>query len=267
MIHLQVVVSDTAELLADEAYGAGALLCWESCDTIDGVYVPGDTVALVTGVGLYDIWDAAGVPGTTWYQTRISDSGGTTFSAYSSPFQTTHGLYLSVDQFRAYVNSPLTDDALLMLLDAACAAIDDAIGPTGDIREFFRVQGDLLMLSRRAESITTVIEDARRSAVTLDDDDYELSTSGQTLYRLSDGTNPRWYWSGRVDVTYRPFDDTANRVRVAVELVKLDLAHQPGLASQTIGTWSETYATGSQATYAEQRAAILASLSGGAWIV
>lgn len=86
MIHLQVTVANAAELLATQAYGAGALLRWESGALQAGPFVEGGTVALVSGTSLYDVWDAAGVVGT-WYRTRISNSGGTTFSAYSAPFQ------------------------------------------------------------------------------------------------------------------------------------------------------------------------------------
>jgi len=61
-------------------------------------------------------------------------------------------------------------------------------------------------------------------------------------------------------VAYRPPDDTAERVRVAIELIKLEFGFNPGLASQAIGTWSEAY-TNSAKSYAEQRAEILASLA------
>jgi len=269
MIRLEVVVADTAILLAAEVYGAGALLRWESCATVDGVYVEGDTIALVADQSLYIIWDAAGVEDTTWYRTRISDSGvGTTFSAYSSPFQTAiHGLYLSVDQFRAFVETPLSDEALLILLDAAAQAIVREHGPAGETTERLRARGDLIMLSRPAVTIATVIEDARWAALTLADDDYELSSSGQTLYRLSDGTNPGYHWHGRVDITYTPFDDTAERQRVQRDLVMLELNFMPGIVSQQIGTWTETYQSTILKGYAEQRADILASLSGGGWIV
>jgi len=265
VIHLEVIVADTTELLDAEAYGAGALLRWESCATIAGTYAEGGTEALVAGTSLYDIWDDAGLIGT-WYRTRISDAGGSTFSPYSVPFQTAeHGLYLSVDQFRAFnAAANLSDEALLILLDAAAQAIIAAVGYSGQITEWLRGgRGPLLMLSRPALTVISIVEDD----TTLAADDWELSSSGQTLRRLDDGTNPRWYWYGRVDIAYLPRDDTAERQRVQRQLVQLDLSYQPGLASQTIGTWSETYATGSQATYAEQRAAILASLSGGAWIV
>jgi hypothetical protein len=272
MIHLEVIVADTIDLLDAEAYGAGALLRWEWCATVDGVpvaYAEGGTEALVAGVSLYDIWHSAGAIGT-WYKTRVSDSGGTSFSAYSAPFQTAeHGLYLSLDQCRAFPGMPtvaeLSDESLLILLDAAAQAIVGYAGPAGETTERHHVNGDLILLSRPALSVSAVLEDMRGAATTLAADDYELSSSGQTLYRLSDGTNPGYYWRGRVDVTYLPFDDTAERQRVQRELVMLDIAHQPGLASQSIGTWSESYsASGSSAA---ARADILASLGSGVGIL
>lgn len=271
MIHLQVIVADTAELLDAEAYGPGALLRWEWCATVDGAYVEGGTEALVTGVSLYDIWHPAGVLGT-WYQTRISNAVPSSYSAYSAPFQTAdHGLYLTVDQCRAFPGMPpvaiLSDESLLILLDAAAQAIVGYAGPAGEITERLHAHGELLMLSRPALTITTIVEDARWAAITLDDDDYEISSSGQTLLRLHDGTNPGYHWCGRVDVTYQPQDDTAERQRVQRELVMLDISHQPGLASQSIGTWSETYSSSSTKSYAEQRADILASLGSGVGIV
>jgi hypothetical protein len=258
MIHLQVVVPDTAELLALEAYDAGALLRWESSAEIDGIYVEGGTIALVADVSLYDIWDAAGVEGTTWYRRRLSDAGGTTFSAYSDPFQTSiHDLYLSTDQFRLLEPTTLPDEALQILLDAAAQDIVDEAGPSGEITERRRASGELVVLSRRALSITSVVE----GTVTLDPDDYELSLSRSMLRRLRTGPNPSRRWFHPL-ITYLVVDDLASRQRVQRELVRLAIAFQPGLASQTIGTWSEAYATGQGSkTYDEQRAEILASLS------
>ena len=173
---------------------------------------------------------------------------------------------LTIARLREFVTSSVSDSSLQILVDAAYLAIDDCIGPQGDVKEYFTVRGGLLMLSRRAASIVAVSENVTWTAVALAADDYELRPSGQMLVRLHDGTNPRWQWCGRVDVTYRPPDDTANRVRVAIELVKLEFAFNPGLASQTIGTWSEAYTSGGK-SYAEQRREILASLSPGIGIV
>jgi hypothetical protein len=171
----------------------------------------------------------------------------------------------SVTRLREFVTSSLSDAALQTYLDAAMAAIDDVLGPL-TATDRLSASGDLLRLSRAAESITTVVEDARWAVLTLADDDYELSDSGQVLYRLSSGTNPRWYWHGRVDVTYVRRDDPATRLRVAVALVDLELTQSTGLASQSIGTWSETYRTDKE--HVAQRAEILASLfpsEGGIW--
>jgi hypothetical protein len=245
-----------ADLLDANAYGAGALLRWESSATVDGVYVEGGTIALVADVSLYDVWDPAGAVGT-WYRTRISDAGGTTFSAYSSPFQTAeHGLYLSADQFRLLAPTSLADEALLILLDAAAEEIVRHAGPSGEITERLRGRGDALMLSRPCLSVTSIVE----HDVTLDPDDYELSSTRQVLWRLTDGPNPRRWWGHHVRVTYLPVDDLAERQRAQAELVKLSIAFSPSLASQTIGTWSESYVTNPK-PYAEQRSDILATLT------
>jgi hypothetical protein len=166
----------------------------------------------------------------------------------------------TVTMLRQFVTSGLSDAVLETYLAAAMDAIDDALGPL-TCKERLATHGDLLMLGREAESITSIVEDARNTALTLAANDYELSDSGQFLYRLRTGTNPAWGWHGRVDVTYVRSDDAAERVRVAVALVKLDLAASGGLTAQAIGSWSETYA--SSTAHAEQRAEILASLNSG----
>ena len=173
---------------------------------------------------------------------------------------------LTVAQFREFVTTTLSDAALAILLAAAEDEIENAAGPTGVLKERMNVnRGELLMLSREADSITSVVEDARNAALTLAADDYELSDSGQMLYRLATGTNPRRYWATRVDVTYTPADDTARRQRVQRDLVMLDLMGVGGVTSERIGDWTETFATGTNA--AETRAAILAGLSSGGALV
>ncbi len=169
----------------------------------------------------------------------------------------------SVTMLRQFVVSSLSDAALGTYLQAAMDAIDDVLGPVTVHERIRSCRGDMLSLGREAESITTVVEGW--GAVTLAADDYELSDSGMVLYRLHTGTNPGYHWHGRVHITYVRSDDTAARIRAAVALVKLDLSQQPGLASQSIGTWSETYAVGR--SYEEQRDAILAGLTSGIGIM
>ena len=253
MLTVRVSIANPDALLT--AWGAGARARLESSATETGSYAEVGTAALLSGLFEYYIVDPAGTA-ALWYRWRPSTAAPAApadYGAYSDPW-VAGGPYLTVDQFRAFnAADSLTDESLLILLDAAAQAIIREHGPSGAITERLRAGGDLLMLSRPALSITLVVEDARLSALSLSADDYELS--GQTLYRLSDGTNPGYCWRGRVDVTYVPFDDTAERQRVQRELVQLDLTFQPGLASQRIGEWTESYSA--DKPYAEQRAAIV----------
>lgn len=168
--------------------------------------------------------------------------------------------YLTVDELRDFVSSTLSDASLQLLLDAAYDEIEDA-APSAEVAELIGpVRGDLIMLGRAAASVEHVYENDVEIAA----DDYELRPSGTTLRRLSTGTNPAYAWRGRVDVRYLPDVDTTVRKRVQLELVKLDLASNPTLASQTIGTWKEDYVT---KPYADQRGDILAVLTGGTALV
>ena len=172
---------------------------------------------------------------------------------------------LTVAQFREHVTSSLGDEAVQRLLDASAEAIIGALGQYASdgtaTEEFPRVSGMSLMLSRPAESISEVVERAHFAVpLTLAADDYVLSTSGYVLRRLRTGTTPSIVWRPLVTVTYLPLSDLAERDRVQLELVKLDLAYQPGITQETIGSWSETLAQGDR-TYQVERAAILASLN------
>lgn len=172
---------------------------------------------------------------------------------------------ITVEQLLEHVTTDLGEDALGRLLDAAYEAIEKAAGPGSDSDYASNVSelitpgpGDLVRLSKPATAVVTVTEGTTDLAA----DDYELRASGQLLRRLSTGTNPRSRWCGRVDVTYTPVSDVNDRDRVAIALVKLDIDHQPGVQSETLGDHSITFASGGAGnSYAEQRAAILASLS------
>lgn len=172
---------------------------------------------------------------------------------------------LDVDGLRGHVTTDLDDEALGLLLDAAYEAIDAyaGTGAAGDypasLTELISPgPGDLLMLSRPAAGITSVIE----CDSTLAADDYEL-IGAQMLRRLTTGTHPSSRWRGRVQPTYEPKADENERDRVAIALVNLDVNHSPGLVSEKLGDWAETHASGADGSYAAQRADILASLHPG----
>ena len=170
---------------------------------------------------------------------------------------------LTVTQLREHITSTLSDDAVQRLLDAAEELILQYVGglsttyeSLGAVNELITSHGELLMLSRRAETIDTVIE----RTTTLAANDYQLRSSGDMLRRLNTGTNPSWRgWWGRVDITYTPLSDSALRELVQIELVKLDISSNSTLASQTIGAWSETF--GTAVSHEQQRFDILASLT------
>jgi hypothetical protein len=163
---------------------------------------------------------------------------------------------LTPDELREHIETTLDDVALERLADAAEEAIVGEIGDPGPVNELITPRGttDLIKLGRRAATVSAVTE----RTTELDEDDYELRSSGYILRRLNTGSSPASCWRGRVDITYT-VSDLAERARVQIELVKLDLAYSPGVVGETIGSWSEQLAQGDR-TYQAERAAILASL-------
>lgn len=182
---------------------------------------------------------------------------------------------LTLDQLKDHVGLvEVSSDALERLMDAAEYAITDRIGPPGDVTERHHGEGRLIGLYRPAGLISQVVE----NDVTLSSDDYYLRPTGGVLERLSNGTHPAFVWGGHwagfpgpwpawggqrsVVVTYVPIDDFADRVRVQVGLVKLDLEYTPGVASETLGSSTTSSSQQQGVTYAQLREEYLASLSG-----
>lgn len=170
-------------------------------------------------------------------------------------------MLLTVEQLRLRISTTLDDDTLESMLDAAELAITGEIGSPDEVQEYLRASGDLIILSRVASELTAVIE----NDITLDEDDYELRADGQTVRRLRTGPNPASRWRGRVDWTYVPADDIAERERVQVALIELELNYTPGESSERIGDWAETVpgASSTDLTYDQMRESILGSLSAG----
>lgn len=167
-------------------------------------------------------------------------------------------MILSLAEAREHVTTTLGDAALQRLLDRAEEDIIDVLGPPDSVQEYLHASGDIIMLSRRASAITTILE----NDVELEDDDYELRANGQTIRRLRTGTTPSTCWRHRVDVTYVP-DDEGKRQGAQVALVKLDVDFAPGINRERIGEWEQEQASGGSqgVSYDDQRRAILASLT------
>lgn len=152
------------------------------------------------------------------------------------------------------------DDALRRLLEAAEAAITQVAGPVDQVTEFSVGRGAYLILNRPATSFTSITEDFDGTPVALSATDYRLSPSGLVLSRLSGGTNPRTNWYGLVRVVYTPQSDVAQREAVQVLLVQQFINYHPGVLSQTIGSWTEQFASSNNISWAGERESILTTL-------
>lgn len=153
---------------------------------------------------------------------------------------------LSVTELRKHLpdfpTGDSNDDVLTRLLAAAEIAINDAAGLVGAVTEFSTGGGYYVVLSRPASAFTSVTEDFDGSAVVLSTDDYRL-TSGSVLTRLLTGTNPASRWRGNVKIVYTAAADTAAREMVQVLLCEQFINVHPGLTSETIGSWSQSFIT------------------------
>ena len=168
---------------------------------------------------------------------------------------------LTVEQLRSLIPGEITleDDALQLLLDGAEAVIDEILGAIEETTEVRDGGFTYLFLRRRASAITSITENDGSTDTTLAADDWTLGGDGRSLRRRSDGTHPATFWDRLVTVVYDPEDDSAKRKLVQAELVKLEIASNPGLASTTVGSWTEQYAQGQ--SYDQIRRDILASLT------
>lgn len=170
---------------------------------------------------------------------------------------------LTTDEYRALHPSALEDEALQLLLDAAEADIVDFTGSDdGAVVEWLVGGRQVVVLGRRAASISSVVEDPRwGSSTTLATNDYEIDPTGFLLYRKTGGDHSRYYWaSGRVIVTYAAADSEAQRKVVQADLVYLVETYAPNLTSTTIGSWTEQYRQATRDHLAE-RDQILARLT------
>lgn len=146
----------------------------------------------------------------------------------------------------------LGDDALQRIIDANEAEMVRKIGPHS------RVGSPVVETHRGAMSVLspgqivgTVVSLEEtwdgRTWTTLAADDWILLDDGRTLGRLSGGTNSASSWSPLVRLTYVPRHNLEERILGLLEMVGADVSHgvsSGGIASRTMGSWSETYGTG-----------------------
>jgi hypothetical protein len=177
-------------------------------------------------------------------------------------------MLLSPADFRKHHATELPDPALQMLLDAAEGWITHLLGATDAVVERHETLGSGIYPTRRIATVTSVKETVGTVVTTLATNDYRVWPGGWQIERLNTGTNPRTVWTGIVELTYpRPELEIADRKRVQRELVQLDLNHNPGLNSEQIGAWEETYVNNSAMNYGLEREAILRTALGGGLVI
>jgi len=165
-------------------------------------------------------------------------------------------MVLSASEILGHVSTTLTAEQLAVFVDAAYASITERYGPATVNERRRSTSGPVLMLAHRAASITSITEDGEALAA----DDYALRPGGRMLERKCDGTNPRTTWRGYVDLAYANAITDAERDRVAIALVELDLNYQPGMTGERLGDHQVSFAANSVFNYGIERDTILDSL-------
>lgn len=127
---------------------------------------------------------------------------------------------VNVTEIKARIKTVLGDDDLQSVIDQAEADIVAAVGAhyvnsTTTVTE--TVEGGLpnLYLRRPITSITSITEDDALLAAT----DYQLWGAQGRIQRLYPGA----LWGSVIVVVFAPADDNAQRKRVLLDLVRLDL--------------------------------------------
>ncbi len=153
------------------------------------------------------------------------------------------------------------DDALARLLEAAEAAIDKRSGALGALSELYETDSTLIFPNRSVGSVTSVTETVGATVTTLAANDYRVWPGGRMIERLTSGTTPRGAWTGLVTLTYSATSDAAQREAVQVLLCQQFLNYQPGLTAETIGSWTQQFASNSVYNWGIARETILSTLA------
>jgi len=176
---------------------------------------------------------------------------------------------LSVDDLRALVPSPLTDDQLEILIDRVEAEITDAIGVpqnAGGTAEITRIieGGDAnLFLRRPIASVTTLTEysgltDTTGTALTEDEEFYVWHHEGRiqrvggdlpraapsvlSVFHMTEaefsGTSGAGYWGSHAEVVYRPTDQRDLRRGAIIDLCRIWLSRTALMSESVAGEYS-----------------------------
>lgn len=171
-------------------------------------------------------------------------------------------------EVREHVETDREDDALALLIADAEAGLVIRYGAnypgpvtlTRFLADLSLITPTTLYLERPAASITTVTEfwgdPFNERETVLAPADYRLHYGGRALERLGNATNPHWLWGHRVVISYVPVDDTAQRKRICIDLVKLALRYNA--TKEVVAGDTREYAYDD---YTQERANLLDELS------
>lgn len=157
------------------------------------------------------------------------------------------------------VTVAMSDEALQLILDGTWSALTAVAGPGGTITELRDGGGTYVILDFRAASIASISERWGDTTTELEATDYEIRGDRRSVRRRSDGDNPSTLWVGVVEVTYQAEDRDAALQLAQLQLMKLELSSNPGLAGFVVGNFSVQFQQGK--SYQDLRADILASVT------
>lgn len=205
-------------------------------------------------------------------------------------------MLLNPEQFRAHVETALTDDAIQQLLDANEDVINEWAGPlvfdpyeevVESVTEtVYAREQTLLPLNQEPAEIVSVNDFHSAAFRTIDADGYRIR--GHYLERAQLGVpmafppiedmgagwpawpaaysqnDPLWkgnVWGDRTVVEYIPKNSLARRIATLIQLCKLSMNFEPGLHSSSAGPTEERYTSGmGWGDFLTQRTEILRSL-------
>jgi len=133
---------------------------------------------------------------------------------------------ITVAQLRQHVETCLIDDAVQRLIDAADSEIIARLGELATATEVLDGGNEMLHLVRKASSITSATERVSETDYVLGADDYSLLSDGSRVQRLQGSTYPATSWDGRVTIVYVPISDSARRIELEIDLVRLALQYE-----------------------------------------
>lgn len=145
----------------------------------------------------------------------------------------------------------LGDDALQRIIDANEAYMVRKLGPHSregsPVRETIPGESETISPSQPVGSVVSAAEVWGSETTTLQASDYEILHDGLTLHRLSTGANAAYRWGPVVTLVYVPRHNLEERVAALLEMVGGDVnqgVSTGGVASRTMGSWSESYGSG-----------------------